>query len=106
MINKKDIFPIGIGTWGIGGFMEKDTNVDFAKQEKALTYMFDKGLNLVETNMWYSQGASVDILSKAFKNSSKKRDDIFICQAVYLQTEYDGGRYLGARCGTSTLYSA
>jgi diketogulonate reductase-like aldo/keto reductase len=86
MINKNDLFPIGIGTWGIGGFAEKDPNANLKRQQETLTYMFDKGMNFVEANMWYSQGLAVDILSKAFKQSSKKRDDIFICQAVYLKT--------------------
>lgn len=86
MIVKKDLFPLGIGTWGIGGFAEKDLNADLVKQQKALTYMFDKGMNLCEANMWYSQGVAVDVLAKALKDSTKKRDDIFICQAVYLKT--------------------
>jgi len=86
MVSKKDLFPIGIGTWGIGGFAEKDPKADVAKQQKALTYMLNKGMNFVEANMWYSKGMAVDILSKAFKESTKKRDDVFICQAVYLKT--------------------
>lgn len=86
MIDKKDLFPIGIGTWGIGGFATKDPQVDLLKQQKTLTYMLNKGMNFVEANMWYAQGVAVDVLSKAFKNSQKKRDDIFICQAVYLKT--------------------
>lgn len=86
MIGKKDLFPIGIGTWGVGGFAEKDPKADLVKQQKTLTYMFDKGMNFVEANMWYSQGVAVEVLSKALKESTKKRDDIFICQAVYLKT--------------------
>lgn len=86
MINKKDLFPLGIGTWGVGGFAEKDPKADLGKQQNALTYMLNKGMNFVEANMWYSQGLAVDVLSKAFKNSEKKRDDLFICQAVYLKT--------------------
>lgn len=86
MITKKDLFPIGIGTWGVGGFAEKDPKADLAKQQSTLTYMLNKGMNFVEANMWYSQGIAVDVLSKAFKNSHKKREDLFICQAVYLKT--------------------
>lgn len=86
MIDKSNLFPLGIGTWGIGGFAERDPRANLEKQQTAITYMLDKGMNLVEANMWYSQGAAVDILSKAFKASTKKRDDIFICQAVYLKT--------------------
>ncbi len=86
MLNRKDLFPIGVGTWGIGGFITKDPNVNLLKQEEAITYMLNQGMNVVEANMWYAQGVAVDVLSKAFKNSRKKRDDIFICQAVYLKT--------------------
>lgn len=86
MITKKDLFPIGIGTWGVGGFAEKDPKANLTKQQIALTHMLNKGMNFVEANMWYSQGVAVDVLSKAFKNSRKKRDNLFICQAVYLKT--------------------
>lgn len=85
MICKKDLFPIGIGTWGIGGFAEKDTSIDESKQIKAIAHMFNSGFNFVEANLWYSQGYSVEILVKALKKSGKKREDIFICQAIYLK---------------------
>lgn len=85
MLNKSDLFPIGIGTWGIGGFMERDSSVDEQRQTSAIAYMIDKGLNFVEANDWYSQGYSVEILANAIKQSGKSRDDLFICQAVYLK---------------------
>lgn len=85
MINKKDIFPIGIGTWGIGGLAERDLTVDKDKQVEALAYMFQKGMNIMEANMWYSEGYALEILAEALEKSGKKREDIFICQAVYLK---------------------
>lgn len=85
MINKSDLFPIGIGTWGIGGFAEKDSGIDAKKQKEAITYMFNRGMNFVEANLWYSQGSSAEILASALKDSKKKRDDVFICQAIYLK---------------------
>jgi hypothetical protein len=30
-IKKEDLFPIGIGMWGIGGYMERDNSIDEAK---------------------------------------------------------------------------
>lgn len=84
MLNKQDLFPIGIGTWGIGGYAERDPSINESKQIKALTYMLDNGFNFIEANFTYSQGYSVEILAKALQNSSKKREDIFICQAIYL----------------------
>lgn len=85
MINKNDLFPIGIGTWGVGGFVERDTSVDEARQVKAIAHMINSEMNFVEANYWYSQGYSVEILAKAIEKSDKKRDDIFVCQAVYLK---------------------
>lgn len=86
---KHKLFPIGIGTWGIGGYMERDNSIDEGKQVDAIAYMLDKGMNFMEANMWYSQGYSVEILSKAFKKSGKKRSDIVICQAIYLKDDKD-----------------
>ena len=48
MINKKDFSSFGMGTWGIGGFAERDKNNDDEKQVKAMAYMFEKGVNYVE----------------------------------------------------------
>jgi len=91
MLDPKNIFPIGIGTWGIGGFAEREQLIDRTKQEKALIHMFNSGMNFAEANIWYSQGASVEILASALENSSKKRKDIFICQAVYVKDgNFDG----------------
>jgi diketogulonate reductase-like aldo/keto reductase len=85
MLDPKDISKIGIGTWGVGGFMERDESIDEQKQVSAIAYMLDKGMNFAEANMWYSQGYSVEILAKALEQSSKKRKDLFICQAIYLK---------------------
>ena len=85
MITKKDLFPIGIGTWGIGGLAKKDATVNRDKQVDALSYMFQQGMNYVEANMWYSQGYAVELLAEAFKKSGKRREDIFIVQAVYFK---------------------
>lgn len=38
MINTSDLFPIGIGTWGIGGFAKKDTSIDKRKRIKEVNY--------------------------------------------------------------------
>jgi 2,5-diketo-D-gluconate reductase A len=85
MITKNDLFPIGIGTWGVGGFAEKDQTLDKNKQVDAIAYMFQKGMNYVEANLWYSQGYSAEILAEAFRKSGKNREEIFIVQAVYLK---------------------
>lgn len=89
MLDPKQISKIGIGTWGVGGFMERDNKIDLVKQTDAIAHMFEKGINFAEANMWYSQGASVEVLANGFKKSGKKREDIFICQAIYLKEGKD-----------------
>lgn len=74
---------MGIGTWGIGGFMEADNNNDDTKQIESLAYTLNKGINYVETVYMYAQGKAVDLLSKAVKKSGKDRGDIFITLSVY-----------------------
>lgn len=85
MINKSDLSKIGIGTWGIGGFEKRDLSIDKNKQVEALVHMFQKGMNFVESNMWYSEGYALEILAEALKKSGKRREEIFICQAIYLK---------------------
>lgn len=85
MLNIKNILKIGIGTWGIGGFAERNPQNDDKKQIDALIHMLNSGLNFVEANLWYSQGKSVELLATALRNSNVKRENIFICQAVYIK---------------------
>lgn len=83
MINKNQLSKMGIGTWGIGGFMEADPNNNDQKQIDTLTYTLNKGVNYVETVYMYAQGKAVDLLSRAVKQSGIKREDIFITLSVY-----------------------
>jgi len=85
----KKLSKIGIGTWGIGGYMERDHTIDAKKQKNALIYMLQNGFNYVEANMWYSEGYSAEILANAIKESKVDRDKIFICQAIYLKDGKD-----------------
>ena len=83
MILKKDLSKIGIGTWGIGGFAEKDLKIDTKKQIEALVYAFQHGLNYLDLNLWYAQGYSVDLVLDAYMTSGIKREDLFITQKFY-----------------------
>jgi len=83
------LFPIGIGSWGLGGFMTRDESIDKTKQVNAVAYMLNKGMNFIEVNMFYSEGYSVEILAEAVKKSGKSRSDIVLCQAIYLKNGKD-----------------
>lgn len=76
---------IGIGTWGIGGFAEKDNTVDEERQIEAIVHMLENGLNYVMTNVWYAESYSSEIFAKAIKRSKIERKDVFICLAIYLK---------------------
>jgi len=83
MIDKHQLSKIGIGTWGVGGFMEPDPKNDDEKQVDAIVYSIDKGINYVETVYMYDKGKAVDLLSKAVKRSRVAREKIFITFSVY-----------------------
>lgn len=82
-MNRNNLSKIGIGTWGIGGFMEVDPNNDDKKQVEALVYTIGKGVNYVETVYMYAQGKAVDLLAKSIKKSGVSRDKLFITLSVY-----------------------
>jgi len=85
MLDISKISKIGIGTWGVGGFLEADSSIDEKKQSDAIAYMLSRGLNFVEANMMYSAGKSVEILGNAIRKSNVKREDLFVCAAIYLK---------------------
>ena len=83
MLNPKKLSKLGIGTWGIGGFDKRDPHNNDQRQIEAMTYMFDHGINFFETTIWYSEGWAAQLVAEALSKSNKKREDIFISQAIY-----------------------
>ncbi len=77
-----NLFPIGIGTWGIGGFASKDTTND-NKQIDALIYLLEHGLNYISICHWYAKGHATENLAKAITESRTKRKTLFINQSIY-----------------------
>ena len=83
MIDRHNLSKLGIGAWGIGGFVEKDPKNNDTKQIKALACQFEKGMNLTEINFWNSQGYSVQLIKQALDKSGVKRENVFIVQIIY-----------------------
>lgn len=83
MLNKKDLSKIGIGTWGIGGFAERNPQNDDQKQIEATVHALEKGVNIVELNMWNSEGHGCRLISEAYNQAEIKREDIFLKQGCY-----------------------
>lgn len=84
-INHKgvNLFPIGIGSWGIGGFAEKNPDNDDFRQIEAIAYMLSKGMNFIEANMWTAEGKSINLLNTGIKESGVKRENLFLTQTIY-----------------------
>ena len=83
MLDIQKISKIGIGTWGVGGFIEPDNSIDVKRQTYAIAYMLSQGINLIEINMLYSAGKSIEILGNAIKLSGVPRKDIFVCASIH-----------------------
>lgn len=77
---------MGIGTWGIGGFMQADPNNNDKQQTEALIYALNKGVNYVETVYMYAQGKAAQLLGNAVKKSKISREKLFITQSIYTST--------------------
>jgi aryl-alcohol dehydrogenase-like predicted oxidoreductase len=67
-VKNEKLFPIGIGTWGIGGFAERDPQNDDEKQVKALKYKIQEGMNYVDICYWNSEGKAAELTAQAYKN--------------------------------------
>ena len=59
MIDKNNLSKIGIGTWGVGGFMKADPNGDNQEQVNSLIYTLNQGINFSETVFMYAQGKAI-----------------------------------------------
>lgn len=83
MLDTNKIFPIGIGTWGIGGFAEKNPQNDDQKQIDALVHFLKKGANYIQIPYWYAEGYAAELLKRAIDLSGKKREELFITSSIY-----------------------
>lgn len=76
MIKKSQFSHFGIGTFGIGGFMQRDATLDDKVQADAIRYSLERGLNYLDTSFVYAEGHANEIVRKALVGFDK--DKIFI----------------------------
>ncbi len=76
-------FPIGMGTWGIGGFDKRDPKNNDERQVKALSFMLQRGINYVSLCPWYSEWKSIELLEDAISDSEVNVNKIFIVSSIY-----------------------
>lgn len=76
----KEIPKLGIGTWMIGGAMQKDPNNDDLGQIEGLKYALDEGITLVRTAQNYAGGYCEELVGKVIKEFDRKK--LFLISAV------------------------
>ncbi len=78
-LNGKEVSPIGIGTWGMGGWFTRDLHED-RREIAALEYALDNGIKLIDTAELYGHGHAEELVREAI--SDRDRDDLFIVSKV------------------------
>lgn len=76
----KQIHPIGIGTWGMGGAWEVDHDHD-QEAIDAIRFSIAHGQNHIDTAQMYGQGHTDELVGKAIKGF--KREDLFIADKLW-----------------------
>ena len=86
--SKADIFPVGLGSWGIGGppfWIDRDEATSIATVRKAI----DLGINLIDTAPVYGFGRSEEVIGKAIDGV---RDKVLIATKCGLRWKEDSVR--------------
>ncbi|MDE1850745.1 MAG: aldo/keto reductase [Candidatus Micrarchaeota archaeon] len=79
-LSGKRVFPIGLGTWGMGGWMLPDTGDD-RSQIDAIRFALQSGINAIDTAELYGRGHAEELVAQAIKGSD--RESIHITSKVW-----------------------
>ena len=72
---------LGMGTWQMGGRMERDSRNDDAGQIQALKTGLDLGFNLIDTAESYADGKAEELVGEAFRGYD--RGKLFLTSKVW-----------------------
>ncbi|OGZ44127.1 MAG: hypothetical protein A2756_05525 [Candidatus Ryanbacteria bacterium RIFCSPHIGHO2_01_FULL_48_27] len=70
---------IGLGTWGMGGWVEKDTSHD-ESDRKAIRRALDAGINHIDTAERYAEGHAEELVGEVI--SERERSSVFLVSKV------------------------
>ncbi len=85
-MRKKDIFPIAIGTYGLGASRSEsweDNKVELVIDEKemqSIIYSYEKGQNYIDTSYIYAGGQTMEFISEFIKRVD--RNKLFIAVKI------------------------
>ncbi|HVX93010.1 MAG TPA: aldo/keto reductase [Candidatus Dojkabacteria bacterium] len=86
-LSNKELSPIGIGTYGIGGRGHRDVDLQDTKEDSvyidALINQFNIGYNFSEISLGYGHGNAAKFFAQALKKSGIDRKDLFLTNSVY-----------------------
>jgi diketogulonate reductase-like aldo/keto reductase len=85
-IGTREVHPIGIGTWGMGGDRLDDGNIfaDYRYDEReveAIRYSIAMGQNHIDTAAVYGAGHTEEIVGQALRGSERER--LFVATKVW-----------------------
>ena len=72
---------LGMGTWQMGGRMERDSGNDDARQIQALRTGLDLGFNLIDTAESYADGKAEELVGEAIRGY--ERSSLFLTSKVW-----------------------
>lgn len=82
---------LGLGTWGMGGYKERDPNNDDARDIQAIRDAFSNGLTHIDTAELYAQGRTEELVGQAIQDLP--RSSLLIASKVMgLNLGYDDTR--------------
>lgn len=85
-VGTRDVHPIGIGTWGMGGDRLSDGNpyADYRRDDReveAIRYSIAKGQNHIDTAQLYGAGHTEEIVGRALEGLDRSK--LFIATKVW-----------------------
>jgi len=79
LTENQKIPSLGLGTWGMGGWMRPDRSQD-AKYIRAIEYALEKGITHIDTAEFYGAGHAEELIGEVIKSVDRKR--LFITSKV------------------------
>ncbi len=84
----KKVSPIGIGTWGMGGWVISDRKRD-EMEINGIKYAIKNGLNFIDTAEFYGRGHAEELVGSAIRGMD--RESLFITTKIWpTHLSYEG----------------